>query len=108
MIYKVLNPYSFVLLAYIHPKKVRLDHDMTAKLVIWDTTGLKKSHKQEHGTIVVYDITQRLSFEEAKKLVDEFAQLARSGVFITLVGTKADLESGREVSFKVSNMAMFI
>ena len=58
--------------------------------------------------LVVYDITQRHSFEKAKELVDEFAQRARPGAFVALVGNKADLESRREVSFKVSNVAMFI
>ena len=58
--------------------------------------------------LVVYDITQRRSFEKAKELVDEVAQRAWPGVFVALVGNKADLESRREVSFKVSNVAMFI
>ena len=56
----------------------------------------------------MYDITQRRSFEQAKELVDECAQQASPGVFVALVGNKADLESTREVSFKVSNAAMFI
>ena len=56
----------------------------------------------------MYDITQRRSFEEAKELVDEFTQQASPGAFVALVGNKADLESRREVSFKVSDAAMFI
>ena len=61
-----------------------------------------------HASIVVCDITQRHSFAEAKKLVNEFTLEARPGAFVALVGNKADLKSRREVSFKVSNVAMFI
>ena len=59
-------------------------------------------------SIVVYDITQRHSFEDAMTLVYAFTREARPGAFVALVGNKADLESRREVSFKVSNVAMFI
>ena len=55
-------------------------------------------------SIVVYDITERHSFEDAMKLVYAFTQEARPGDFVALVGNKADLKSRREVSFKVSNV----
>ena len=87
---------------------------MTVCIHIWSTSGLNLFHLAfphnflEYAAIVVYDITQRHSFEVAKKLVDEFAQCARRGAFVALVGNKADLESSRKVSFKVSNVVMFI
>ena len=56
----------------------------------------------------MYDITERHSFAEAKDLVHAFTRQARPGAFAVLVGNKADLKSRREVSFKVSNVAMFI
>ena len=70
----------------------------------------------EYALIVVYDITQRRSFEEAKELVHRLAEFAfpwafpwsRPFVFGALVGNKADLEDRREVSFEVSNVAMFM
>ena len=66
----------------------------------------------EYALIVVYDITQRRSFEEAKELVDRLAgyatPLTYPFVFGALVGNKADLEDRREVSFEVSNVAMFM
>ena len=65
-------------------------------------------YNSEDVSIVVYDITQRHSFEEAKELVDEFTQEAKPDAFVALVGNKADLEGSREVSFEVSNVAMFI
>ena len=74
---------------------------------MWDIS-VSRSFLAKGNVLVVYDITQRRSFEKAKELVDEFAQRARPGAFVALVGNKADLESRREVSFKVSNEAMFI
>ena len=70
----------------------------------------------EYALIVVYDITQRRSFEEAKELVDRLAGYATPltypwplpFVFGALVGNKADLEDRREVSFEVSNVVMFM
>ena len=59
-------------------------------------------------SIVVYDITQRDSFGYAMTSVYAFTREARPGAFVALVGNKADLESNREVSFDVSNVAMFI
>ena len=80
---------------------------MTLTLVIWDASGFNLFYR-EHASIVVHDITQRRSLEEAKELVDEFARQTRPGAFVALVGNTADLESRREVSFKVSNVVMFI
>ena len=86
-------------------KRVSQGHDMVVTLEIWDNCSF---FILIQTAIVVYDITQRHSFEEAKELVDEFVQRAKPGVFVALVGNKADLESRRQVSFKVSNVAMFI
>ena len=70
----------------------------------------------KYALIVVYDITQRRSFEEVKELVHRLTVLSlpftypwdRPFVFGALVGNKADLEDRREVSFEVSNVAMFM
>ena len=79
---------------------------MIVTLVMWDISD-SRSFFAKGSALVVYDITQRRSFEKAKELVDEFAQRAGPGAFVALVGNKVDLESRREVSFKVSNVAMF-
>ena len=101
-----LKPCSFVLSANIL-KRVRLDYDTIVTLLMWDIS-VSRSFLAKGNVLVVYDITQRRSFEKAKELVDEFAQWAGPGAFVALVGNKVDLESRREVSFRVSNVAMFI
>ena len=80
---------------------------MIVTLVMWDVS-VSDFFFGKTRALVVYDITQRRSFEKAKKLVDEFAQRAWPDAFVALVGNKADLESRREVSFKVSNVTMFV
>ena len=68
--------------------------------------------RPEYAPIVVYDITQRRSYEKAKELVHLLtlsnSPWTYSPVFGALVGNKADLEDRREVSFEVSNVAMFM
>ena len=87
---------------------------MTVNLNIENRAALRglltfyTNHPPINACIVVYDITKRYSFMEAEHLVGEFIREARPGTFVALVGNKADLESGREVSFEVSNVAMFI
>ena len=69
-------------------------------------------YRPEYAPIVVYDITQRRSYEKAKELVHLLSPSnypwAYSPVFGALVGNKADLEDRREVSFEVSNVAMLM
>ena len=73
-------------------------------------------NRPKYALIVVYDITQRRSFEEAKELVHRLTVLSppltfpwdRPFAFGALVGNKADLEDRREVSFEVNNVAMFM
>ena len=84
------------------------------KLIIENPSALRRlpaiypEYHPIHASIVVYDVTQKHSFAKAKELVDDFTQEAGPGAFVVLVGNKADLKSRREVSFKVSNVAMFI
>ena len=97
----------------MYHKSVRLDHEITMNLTIEEPPALRwlENHYPRydlHASIVMYDITERHSFAEAKKLVHAFTRQARPGAFVALVGNKADLESRREVSFKVSNVAMFM
>ena len=104
----------FALVDNRYHKIVHLDHDRTVTLTIENLSALRRLptiYPQDHlihASIVVYDITQRDSFEDAMMLVYAFTREARPGAFVALVGNKADLESRREVSFKVSNVAMFI
>jgi GTPase SAR1 family protein len=49
--------------------------------------------------LIVYDITNRESYDEAPIWIEEIHRYAREEVIIALVGNKCDLEDKRQVSF---------
>ena len=114
------NPCSIDLLESSRVTRRRVDFGKVKSIKMRNTSNLLHDvfsfGQSEYAVIVVYDITQRRSFEEAKELVHRLALWAPLRtplrayplVFAALVGNKADLENRREVSFKVSNVAMFM
>ena len=85
---------------------------MEIRDILYKLSNFLSYQRAEYALIVVYDITQRRSYEKAKELVHFLSPLNYSRyyspVFGALVGNKADLEDRREVSFEVSNVAMFM
>ncbi|KAG0817281.1 hypothetical protein G6F18_012932 [Rhizopus arrhizus] len=75
------------------------------KARIWDTAGQERYRPvtscrchNAKGVFIVYDITSRSSFENARRWLREIRKYADPNVVIMLVGNKADLsESSREV-----------
>ena len=75
------------------------------KLQIWDTAGQEKFrtitssyYKGAHGIIVVYNITDRSSFDNIKGWFSEIEKYASENVNKIIVGNKCDLEEKRQVS----------
>jgi Ras-related protein Rab-1A len=79
---------------------------VVVKLQIWDTAGqerfraiTKSYYHGSHGIVIVYDITDRKSFE---KIADWFTQIQQSepneDSCKILIGNKSDLNDKREVS----------
>ncbi|KAM7537044.1 hypothetical protein Aperf_G00000070948 [Anoplocephala perfoliata] len=67
------------------------------KIQIWDTAGqerfrsLARSYYHDAvGTLLVYDITNRNSFNDVMKWLGDARQLAAPGVVVILVGNKKD------------------
>ncbi|CAI2380093.1 unnamed protein product [Moneuplotes crassus] len=75
-------------------------------LQIWDTAGQKLYrpadmnyfHKSD-AVVVVYDITNRESFEEVDKHFNDIEKLIPYVETIVLCGNKSDLEDDRQVSY---------
>ena len=87
-------------------RKLQIDSKVI-KLQIWDTGGQERfktitSHyyKNAVGFIVVYDIANLNSFENADKWLEEIKKYGPENAKILLVGNKSDLESERQVSTK--------
>jgi Ras-related protein Rab-1A len=77
----------------------------TIKLQIWDTAGQERFrtitssyYRGAHGIIVVYDVTDKVSFTNVKQWLGEIDRYACQSVNKMLVGNKADLVEKKVVS----------
>ena len=83
--------------------KFKLNDGKEIKLIIWDTAGQERFHsiaitsvKNSQGIILVYDITNRKSFEDLNMWINDINN-ATDKASIILFGNKCDLQN-REVS----------
>jgi len=79
--------------------------EKAVKLTIWDTAGQERFrtitcsyYRGAHGIIVVYDVTDRVSFKNATSWMQEIEKYAKPGTRRLLVGNKCDMVSKRVVS----------
>jgi Ras-related protein Rab-1A len=75
------------------------------KLQIWDTAGQERFrtittsyYKGAQAIIIVYDVTDKDSFDHLKNWMNDIDKFAKEGVMKVLVGNKSDLEQKRAVS----------
>ncbi|XP_054272414.1 ras-related protein Rab-4B [Macrosteles quadrilineatus] len=78
----------------------------SVKLQIWDTAGQERFrsvtrsyYRGAAGALLVYDITNRESFNALADWLQDARALASPNIIILLVGNKKDLEADREVTF---------
>ena len=77
------------------------------ELQIWDMAGLEKFrniissyYRIAHGIMLVYDITNLISFQNLNSWLIEIEKNASKNVYKILVGNKCDMENEREVTVK--------
>jgi Ras-related protein Rab-1A len=77
------------------------------KLQIWDTAGQERFknitasyYRGGNGVLVVYDITDRDSFENLNSWLIEIEKNANKNVYKLLIGNKSDLEEKRKVTYQ--------
>lgn len=83
--------------------KTTTSHGKDIKVQIWDSAGQERFRTindnwrhYRHGYIVTYDVTDKISFNNAKSLVAEF-QTKNPNATIIIVGTKRDLTERKVV-----------
>ncbi|KAJ5075290.1 ras-related protein rab-5c [Anaeramoeba ignava] len=83
--------------------------DKDVHFSIWDTAGQERFqslapiyYRNSRAAIIVYDITQKKSFHEAERWVDEMKRHGDEDLVIALIGNKSDLNEYREVKMKVA------
>ena len=77
------------------------------KLQIWDTAGQERFknitasyYRGGTGILVVYDITDRESFNNLNSWLIEIEKSANKNVYKILIGNKCDLEEKRAVTYQ--------
>ena len=77
------------------------------KLQIWDTAGQERFknitasyYRGGNGILLIYDITDRESFQNLNCWLIEIEKNANKNVKIILIGNNCDLEDKREVSYQ--------
>jgi len=87
-------------------KKLTVE-DTRVNLAIWDTAGQEKFHalgpiyyRDANGALLVYDITDRDSFDRVQNWVKELRKMLGDNIVLIIAGNKADLERRRVVSLE--------
>lgn len=52
------------------------------------------------GALVVFDVTDKKSFDRVKKCINEIKEMAHKDCVIIVVGNKCDLEDERVIMFQ--------
>ena len=113
---------SNILLRYIHDKfneefqstigvefgaKNLKIEDKIYRIQIWDTAGqetfrsiTRAYYKNSVCACVVYDITNKNTFQNVKSWIEDCKKQSPKTVFLVLIGNKVDLEDRREVTYE--------
>ncbi|XP_015240902.1 ras-related protein Rab-37-like isoform X1 [Cyprinodon tularosa] len=84
-------------------KEVTVDN-VKVKLQIWDTAGQERFrsvthayYRDAHALLLLYDITNKSSFDNIRAWLTEIHEYAQTDVVIMLLGNKADMSSERAI-----------
>ena len=79
-------------------------NDQVFKIEIWDTAGQERYksitaayYKGAKGALIVYDTTQKTSFENIDKWMSEIKEKSSKDMKLMIIGNKIDLKDERQV-----------
>jgi small GTP-binding protein len=79
--------------------------DRSIRIQVWDTAGqeafravTRSYYKNSACAILVYDITNRKSFQDINSWLNECKDMCSKDIYIVLVGNKNDLDNQRAIS----------
>jgi len=87
-----------------------VDHCGTRyKLLMWDTAGqetfnsvARSYYKNAVGVLLVYDVSNKKSYENIEKWLQEIEEFSNGQVSVIVVGNKTDLEEKRKISYETA------
>ena len=103
---RYIDPSLFTIGIDYKEKRIELDNGKNVILQIWDTNSMEKTraiirnyYKVADGIILIYDITNRYSFENLDDCFNDIIYCYSKYIPIFLVGNKMDYENRREITF---------
>ncbi|XP_038133892.1 ras-related protein Rab-37-like isoform X2 [Cyprinodon tularosa] len=88
----------------VHKNKEVTVDNVKVKLQIWDTAGQERFrsvthayYRDAHALLLLYDITNKSSFDNIRAWLTEIHEYAQTDVVIMLLGNKADMSSERAI-----------
>ena len=102
--------YNSTITAECKSKFLKVNKNLYAKLVIWDTCGsenfrsvTKQYYRGADGAIVIFDLTDQNSFNDLKKWIKDIKNYGEKDIQILIVGNKLDLFNQRKVTQSQAN-----
>ena len=88
-------------------KVIQIEENLKIKLDIWDTAGMEKSgkifkqyYKDIYGALIIFDLTKKESFNNAKNWLEELKENSPKDVVFCFLGNKSDLVNDREIPYE--------
>ena len=86
-------------------KSITLKNGKTVKVQLWDTAGeerfrtiAKSYYRGSHGIILIYDVTNRKTFENIRKWLNQINEETSGKISILLIANKIDCVESRQVT----------
>ena len=88
-------------------KVIQIDENIRIKINIWDTAGQEKSGKifkkyyiDAYGALIVFDLTNKESFNNLKNWINELKTNSPSDIVFCFAANKSDLDTERKISYE--------